>query len=118
VPKTTAQIQHVLKTRQEKLAVVDLSVQELLAVSTDDVVSKAVTAVNTGLLAGKEVVLMTSRELCTSGDEAENLRIGSTIMSALVEIVSNLSVRPRYVVAKAGHSFILPSLLAAFVPDD
>jgi uncharacterized protein YgbK (DUF1537 family) len=45
---------------------------------------------------------MTSRELITSDDPAESLRIGESISTALVELVQTLQVKPAWLIAKGG----------------
>lgn len=54
------------------------------------------------LLAGRDAVVYTSRELVTGGDAAASLAIGQSVSAALVELVANLHVAPAWVIAKGG----------------
>ena len=64
--------------------------------------SDAARSVNEYLTAGRDTVLFTSRPLVTGADVAENLGIGQRVSNALVEIITRLEVRPRYLIAKGG----------------
>jgi len=50
----------------------------------------------------RDVVVFTSRALVTGADAAANLAIGRRISGALVELVKNLTARPRHLIAKGG----------------
>jgi uncharacterized protein YgbK (DUF1537 family) len=54
------------------------------------------------LLAGRDAVVHTSRELVTGGDAASSLAIGQRLSAALVELVAGLRVAPAWVIAKGG----------------
>lgn len=45
---------------------------------------------------------MTSRDLIVGADEAASLDIGAIVARALVDFLTSLSVKPRYVIAKGG----------------
>jgi uncharacterized protein YgbK (DUF1537 family) len=101
VPKTTAQVQALLAT--PNLAVVELDVPALLdPARRGATVNRAIQAVDAGLAAGRDTLLLTSRALITGSDAAESLAIGQSVSAALVEIVQRLSRRPRYLVGKGG----------------
>lgn len=65
-------------------------------------VARAAREVEALLASGKNAALSTSRTVVTGHDAAENLAIGETIARCLVEIVSALRERPRWLVAKGG----------------
>ena len=48
------------------------------------------------------MVVFTSRELITGGDAASSLDIGGRVSAGLIEVVRNLTTRPRYLIAKGG----------------
>jgi uncharacterized protein YgbK (DUF1537 family) len=57
---------------------------------------------STALLAGRDTAIYTSRQLITGDNSASSLAIGQTVSDSLIEIVQNISVQPRYLVAKGG----------------
>jgi uncharacterized protein YgbK (DUF1537 family) len=104
VPKTTAQLQSLRDRRGEKLAVIELQVPELIKSkeSAEAVVQKAVGQANDFISAGKDVLVMTSRALIKTDDALTSLKIGSEVAAALVSLLENITIRPRYVIAKGG----------------
>ncbi|PYH45686.1 uncharacterized protein BP01DRAFT_356313 [Aspergillus saccharolyticus JOP 1030-1] len=131
VPKTTAQL-NCLTTRHgpngtNSLAILTLDVPALLHSYTDpDLHTKTIASLiheaQTSLLAGKDTLVMTSRDLVTSpntgGQQQQqqqqqeqeeenpnlNLQIGSRVAGAMVEVLRGVvqRVRPRYIIAKGG----------------
>ena len=51
---------------------------------------------------GKDVAMFTSRKLITGRDSKESLEIGRIVSDSLIEVVRQLTVRPRFLVAKGG----------------
>ncbi|WP_271397327.1 four-carbon acid sugar kinase family protein [Salinicoccus roseus] len=51
---------------------------------------------------GRNVVVYTSRKLISTDDKFESLEISKRISESLVEIVSTLDVKPRFIIAKGG----------------
>ncbi|KAI0175321.1 hypothetical protein BJ166DRAFT_493802 [Pestalotiopsis sp. NC0098] len=104
VPKTTAQLD-VLRTKSgNTLKSVVIDVRTLLKSedSARDEMAKAVKTAEEEIQRGEDVLVMTSRELITGGDEAQSLDIGSTVAKALVSFLVDLKTKPRYVIAKGG----------------
>jgi hypothetical protein len=54
------------------------------------------------LAAGRDTVVYTSRQLITSSDAAASLAIGRRVSEALVLLIRNLTIAPRYLIAKGG----------------
>ena len=82
---------------------IELSVRGILASkSRDKEIGKTVEFADSALSKGKDVAIYTSRELVTGDDDVGSLSIGAAVSQALVRIVSSISVRPRYIVAKGG----------------
>ena len=101
VPKTTEQLQRLLDAGET--CAVEISVNALLADATRAAeISRAAAEMNHHLRDRKDVVMFTSRKLVTGADATASLAIGSQISNSLVELVQNLSVRPRYLIAKGG----------------
>ncbi|AAF25989.1 F15H18.21 [Arabidopsis thaliana] len=68
----------------------------------DEEIRRAVEMADAFLRAGRETLIMSSRELITGKTSSESLDINSKVSSALVEVVSQISTRPRYILAKGG----------------
>jgi uncharacterized protein YgbK (DUF1537 family) len=100
VPKTTLQLEHLLK--HHNCSALELDVRRVLDDSTrDGTVAEIAGTAAKRLAADAPVVLYTSREV-VRGDGPESLAIGRRISHALVEVVRAISVRPRVLVAKGG----------------
>ncbi|RAH50194.1 uncharacterized protein BO95DRAFT_438531 [Aspergillus brunneoviolaceus CBS 621.78] len=123
VPKTTAQLKSLTDRHgpmgTNALAILTLDVPALLtqptpspfANATDDktprihtAMADLVTHIQTSLQAGKDTLVMTSRDLVTGDGGGESLKIGGRVAEALVEVLRGVvaGVRPRYIVAKGG----------------
>jgi uncharacterized protein YgbK (DUF1537 family) len=101
VAKSSDQLQHALKT--PGVVGVELSVDALLtAGSGNEELARAQDEIRRRLEAGEDVILYTSRTLRTGATDEENLAIGRTVSAALCDIVSSLSARPRFLIAKGG----------------
>lgn len=101
VPKTTEQLSYLLANTT--IDRIEISVPALIAEATrSKCIERALAGVHAALQADRDVVLHTSRDLVTGDDAARSLQIGSTVSAALVEIVQQLAVRPRYIIAKGG----------------
>lgn len=109
VPKTTAQLNALTsrlagpETEEEKrLSISEIKVDQLLASqeSALRVIQKVIQETDAQLKAGKDTLVMTSRDLVTGDDELSSLAIGTTVAEALVRILHGIEVRPRYIIAK------------------
>ena len=101
VPMSTRQLEHVLLHKE--VVSVELEVAELLRPDARKQVLRRVSArVQEALVSGQDVVLYTSRQLHTGHSGDDSLRIAGVVSSGIVSIVSELQVRPRYIVAKGG----------------
>ncbi|PON27844.1 hypothetical protein TGAM01_v203611 [Trichoderma gamsii] len=105
VPRTTAQLEHLLHKNVETLKHIELDVSQILAASSDertDIVRNCSHLVNDAIAAGVDVVVSTSRILLSSDEPSESLSMGNTISEALCDITRFLETKPRYVIAKGG----------------
>ena len=101
VGKTSLQLDNLL--RSTAVSGVEIAVEQLLvADARAGEVARAAQQVETLLEQGANVALYTSRKLVTGRDAAENLAIGEIVSRSLVEIVSALRTKPRWLVAKGG----------------
>jgi uncharacterized protein YgbK (DUF1537 family) len=99
VPKSTGQLRHLQQNRSLKN--IELDVRQLLNGAAPEA-SVLVKTIDEQLREGKDVVLFTSRDLITTGSAKQNLEIGIRVSDYLTEIVSGISVRPRFILAKGG----------------
>ncbi|KAH8593027.1 hypothetical protein B0O99DRAFT_653641 [Bisporella sp. PMI_857] len=104
VPKTTAQLASLREKRGDKLHVIELDVGKLIKSDAEAarVISNAYQESSEKLRQGQDVLVMTSRNLITGSDAISSLKIGGVVAAALVDVLQNISVRPRYVIAKGG----------------
>jgi uncharacterized protein YgbK (DUF1537 family) len=98
VPKTTKQLSNLLKINE--LDSIELNINAILnqglllenvLFQLDNLISK-----------GKNVVIYTSRDLLSGKDEKESLQIGNTIADFVTSLVENLSIAPKFIIAKGG----------------
>lgn len=101
VPKTTEQLQLVLA--KSRFASVELHVAKLRSPGLRrKEIARVRLVVNTALAAGRDTVLYTSRLLARGTSRTDHLRVAMSVSDALTAVVSRLTVRPRFVIAKGG----------------
>jgi len=104
VPKTTQQLQHLIKNVE--IQQLELNVKAILEASqnnsTPTLLQTYATQVNQIIQQGSDLVIYTSRELISADTQTQNLNIGKTISSFLTNLVSQLTIRPKYLIAKGG----------------
>ncbi|CAL1393091.1 unnamed protein product [Linum trigynum] len=105
VPKTTKQVEELKLQCGHMLKCIEVSVDKLALKSAEEreeEINRAAEMANHFLGASKDTLIMTSRELITGKTPSESLEINFRVSSALVEIVKQISVSPRYILAKGG----------------
>jgi uncharacterized protein YgbK (DUF1537 family) len=70
--------------------------------SAERVIRRVVQQTETRLQSGTDTLVMTSRKLITGQDELDSLAIGAKVAEALVKVLQQIQVRPRYIIAKGG----------------
>jgi uncharacterized protein YgbK (DUF1537 family) len=101
VEKTSRQVKILLE--QTDILAIEINVSALLdPAGRHAEIERAGRESSSALKQGRDVVLFTSRKLITGSGAVENLVIGQTVSAGLIEIVRNLSIQPRYLVAKGG----------------
>ena len=101
VPRSSQQLAHVLQN--SKVQSIELNVEKILSTQyRNEEIRVAVKFVEEALSQSRDVMVYTSRKLITGRDDESSLSIGNQISQALVDIVSSMSVRPRYILAKGG----------------
>ncbi len=99
VPKSTSQLNHVLDHLE--IEPIEIVVQLLIngLGPTADVLAKTV---DNHINNGKQVIIYTSRQLISTSEIEKNLKIGFTISKFLTDIVSKLTIAPKYIIGKGG----------------
>ncbi|EPS71552.1 hypothetical protein M569_03207, partial [Genlisea aurea] len=108
VPKTTKQVEELLLQRSHDLKQIDVSVDRIALKSTkerEEEIEHIAEIANVYLEGGKDTAIMTSRQLVVGKTAMESLEINARVSSALVEIVRNITERPRYILAKVFFFF-------------
>jgi len=102
VPKTTAQLKRLREVRGSELHVIELDVASLINTGkgAESVLDICTRYANQKLENGNDVLVMTSRKLIVGQDALSSLSIGGVVAAALVKVVQNISVKPRYIIAK------------------
>ena len=101
VPKTSQQIKILLE--REPVARLEVDVDQLLDENKrlDEIQSIAAKAEH-ALRLGQDAAIYTSRALVSTADPIRSLEIGQHISSGLIEILTQIHARPRYLLAKGG----------------
>lgn len=101
VEKTGRQLEKLLQTGL--VQALELDVAKLMNSDTRKTeMSRVIDQLNTMIGAGRDTAVYTSRNLITGKNSAESLRIGNLVSNSLIDVVRNLAVQPRYLVAKGG----------------
>jgi len=101
VPRSSQQLDHLLQ--HGNVQGIELNVDKILSPKDrDEEIRRSVEFVENELSQGQDVVVYTSRKLITGRDNEGSLFIGRQISQGLVEVVSSMGVRPRYILAKGG----------------
>ncbi len=96
VPKTTGQLNHLLKNAPG-LTAIKLSVPDIIHATFN--LEKTIADVQSSLTSGENVVVFTSRKR-VDGDDS--LTISKTVSQTLVDVVRGIKERPSFIVAKGG----------------
>jgi len=101
VPMSSQQLEALLS--QGLVYPIEFDVREFVKThSADEYIAKIVQDVRNHLAAGGHVVVYTSRQYVGEPDTQQSLALGRKIAWALAQIVRNLEIRPRFLVAKGG----------------
>jgi uncharacterized protein YgbK (DUF1537 family) len=89
--------------QQDQVCSVEVHVQDLIrSEQRESEIRRAADLVNQQLAQGQDVLLFTSRTLVSGEDAGKSLQIGQMVSSGLIRILNEITVRPRYVLAKGG----------------
>jgi uncharacterized protein YgbK (DUF1537 family) len=101
VPNTTRQVEFL--QGQNLACSIEVNVDDLINLDRRKAeIERAAQRVNEELAHGEDVLLYTSRILISGEDAEKSLQIGQRVSSGMIEILKNVTVRPRYVLAKGG----------------
>ncbi|HJO60965.1 MAG: four-carbon acid sugar kinase family protein [SAR202 cluster bacterium] len=99
VPGSTSQLESLLNL--PNVYGLELDVHKVLQHDKEQIIS--ITEQTDRLLAeSKDIVIYTSREVVTGSSPDEYLEIGTTITEAITEVVSDITITPRYIISKGG----------------
>lgn len=101
VPKSSEQLKHVIGFYNPK-SVMEVDVEQVLGKNGNDYLLEISKIIDEQLSNGENVLVFTSRKLIAGKTSAENLNIGEKVSNALVALVEQLSIRPKYLIAKGG----------------
>lgn len=65
-------------------------------------ITKLSKTIDTALESGQDVVLYTSRKLITGKSKTENLNIVNRVSESVIQIVKQVKIKPKYILAKGG----------------
>ncbi|XP_075661996.1 uncharacterized protein LOC142631655 isoform X3 [Castanea sativa] len=105
VPKTTKQVEELRQQCGQIFRSIEVSVDKLAMRSVEEreeEISRTAAMADCFLRARKDTLILTSRELITGKTPSESLEINFKVSSALVEIVRQITIKPRYILAKGG----------------
>ncbi len=101
VAKTTSQVNTLFE--ETDITPIEVNVRQLLdAGRRQSEISRVTDTTSKILESGRDAAIYTSRELVSGNDAVSSLEIGQTVSDSLIEIVRNIMVQPRYLVAKGG----------------
>jgi uncharacterized protein YgbK (DUF1537 family) len=101
VPRSTGQLAALRSKRS--MVEVELRVPELLnPENRKKILARAMLEISNAIRSGVNALVFTSRDLVQGSGARESLEISHIVSSSLVELVRELPVRPRFLVAKGG----------------
>lgn len=98
VPKSTVQLYSLLQTDIER---VEFKVNDFLE-NPSQYLSNFTSKINEYISGNVNVVVFTSRLLKEGSNEEESLKLSVSVSEGLIQLVQNLSMRPKFFIAKGG----------------
>ncbi|KAL6552846.1 hypothetical protein OROHE_008210 [Orobanche hederae] len=105
VPNTTKQVEELLLQKGHALKLIEVSVDRIAMRSIEEreeEITQAAQIADIYLSSGKDIILVTSRQVVIGKTASESLEINCKVSSALVGIVRRITTRPFYILAKGG----------------
>ena len=100
VKKSSDQLNHLIA--HSDIQTIEFDVTEVTKPSLTDYIKSIIAQVERLIAQGEDVVVYTSRDVIKTADLTNNLSISTNISNCLVEIVSNLTLKPNFIIAKGG----------------
>ncbi len=101
VPNTSRQVE--ILQQKNWVCSVEVDVEKLTVSEQRNLeIQRAAQTVSQELIKGRDVLLFTSRTLLTGVDADKSLKIGQMVSSGLIKILNQITIRPRYILAKGG----------------
>lgn len=101
VPNTSRQVE--ILQQQNLVWSIEVNVEDLMAAERREIeIRRAAQLVNQELAQRHDALLFTSRTLISGEDADKSLEIGQMVSSGIIRILNEITVRPRYVLAKGG----------------
>lgn len=101
VKKSSEQLKNALALFNED-CIIEVDANRIITDSLNSYKKELVEHINKKISNGKDVIVFTSRVLITGTDKDSTIKIASTISKSLVYLVNNISITPRYLIAKGG----------------
>lgn len=80
----------------------EFDVKEIIKDNLEEYINTLITKVEYEIVNGNSVVVYTSRDVIKTEDININLSISTNISNSLVNIVKNISIKPKFIIAKGG----------------
>ncbi|OFV30604.1 hypothetical protein HMPREF3134_02590 [Staphylococcus sp. HMSC14D10] len=80
----------------------EFDVKEIIKDNLEEYINTLITKVEYEIVNGNSVVVYTSRDVIKTEDINNNLSISTNISNSLVNIVKNISIKPKFIIAKGG----------------
>ena len=101
VPKSSTQLNNALEHFTDE-TIIEVDVTKVLGEQSISYLDSLVLEIDKNISKGKDVIVFTSRKLIIGNDSDSNINIASKVSNALVYLVQNIVIRPKYLLAKGG----------------
>ncbi|WP_394856320.1 four-carbon acid sugar kinase family protein [Staphylococcus borealis] len=100
VKKSSEQLSHLINNTN--IRPFEFDVKEITKNNLEEYINTLITKVENEIINGNSVVVYTSRDVIKTEDINNNLSISTNISNSLVNIVKNISIKPKFIIAKGG----------------
>ncbi|MGB5418377.1 four-carbon acid sugar kinase family protein [Algibacter sp.] len=101
VPKSSSQLKYVIENTSEK-ELIEIDVEVILSDKSKVYLALIISKIDETIGHGKDVIVYTSRKLIIGKSADSNINIASKVSQALVDLVTGIKERPKYLLAKGG----------------
>lgn len=100
VKKSSDQLSYLINNTEIKPF--EFDVREITKKSLEDYINKLIQKVEKEISNGNSVVVYTSRDVIKTEDINNNLSISTNISNSIVNVIKNISIKPKFIIAKGG----------------